>query len=193
MESVDQSLFVFINSTLSHPVLDAVLVPLTDLHKNPYFVWLALPLILGLWFFKQRKKGLQVFLGLVLLIAVVDNFTYRVLKPSFERPRPPAVEKQIQLRTDRYAGYSFPSNHAANNFAAAAFLSSCYPALSVSFYAVASLVALSRVYVGVHYPADVLAGALLGLILGLLFFKIWVIILRKLGFIGADHVSNRKL
>ncbi len=179
MESLDQSLFVLINSTWSNGFFDYLLVPLTDLHKSRLFSQVAVPLLLIFWIFKQRAKVLPVLLGAVICIALVDNFTYRILKPTFKKERPPAIEKEITLRTDRYAGYSFPSNHAANNFAGATFLSYCYPALSPLFYAVASLVAYSRVYVGVHYPSDVLAGALLGLIFGLLFFKIWAIILLK--------------
>lgn len=180
MEKIDQILFVFFNSTVSNDLFDWFFPLLTDLHKNSFFTNGVLPVLLVLWSYKQGIKALPVILGLIIAIGMVDNFTYRVLKPHFQRQRPPAVETQIQLRTQRYAGYSFPSNHAANNFAAAAFLSSCYPALSVPFYAVASLVAYSRVYVGVHYPSDIFVGALLGLTFGLFFFKFWVIIWIKL-------------
>jgi len=152
---------------------------LTDLHKNPIFVKALLPLIIITWVFRKRLQVLPVILGLALCIGAVDNFTYRVLKPSFKRERPPAVETHINIRSDRYAGYSFPSNHAANNFAGATFLSFCYPALTPVFYAVASLIAFSRVYVGVHYPGDVLAGGLLGVIFGLFFLKFWFILLGR--------------
>ncbi len=176
MESLDQSLFIFINSQISNDLFDAVFPVLTDLHKNKFFSQLILPLFLLLWIYKKRWQVVPVLLGVALCIGFVDNFTYRVLKPTFQRQRPPATEPIIQLRTDRFAGYSFPSNHAANNFAGATFLSYCYPALTPVFFAVSSLVAFSRVYVGVHYPGDVLAGAVIGLIFGLFFFKIWVII-----------------
>ena len=181
MENLDQSLFVFFNSTISNDFFDSIIPPITDLHKSPIVLWIILPLIMTFWIYKQGKKMIPVFLGMALCVGIVDNITYRVFKPTFKRPRPPQVEKQIILRSDRHAGYGFPSNHAANNFAAATFLSYCYPAATAILYAVASLVAFSRVYVGVHYPGDVLAGGLFGLIFGLFFFKIWVIILFRVG------------
>ncbi len=181
LESIDQSLFIFINSGMSNSFFDWLMPAITDLHKNKIFSRLVVPIILSLWIYRKRWKVLPVLVGVSICIGLVDNFTYRLLKPSFERPRPPAVEKEIQLRTDRYAGYSFPSNHAANNFAGATFFSACYPALTPVFYAVASLVAFSRVYVGVHYPGDVLGGGLVGVIFGLFFFRIWVIIWKRVG------------
>ncbi len=138
---------------------------------------ILLPSLLFFWYYKTRKQMLGALLGLILCIALVDNFIYRVLKPQFQRLRPPHVEKVIELRTERYAGYSFPSNHAGNNFAGATFLSSCYPALAPVFFSIAALVSYSRVYVGAHYPFDVLAGGVIGIIFGLFFFKIWKIIL----------------
>jgi undecaprenyl-diphosphatase len=179
MESLDQSLFIFINSTLSHPFLDWFLPAITDLHKNKLFPMVFIPLLLIFWVYKKRWAALPAIVGTVICIASIDNMTYRVLKPLFERERPPAVEKVIVLRTDRYAGYSFPSNHAANNFGMATFVSYCYPALSIPLYVIASLVSFSRVYVGVHYPLDIVGGALFGVIFGLFFFKIWVIIWKR--------------
>ena len=181
MQNIDQSLFYFINTGLANGIFDEVMPFITDLHKNQFFIKVFFPLILVTWAYKKRLQALLVLLGLVMCISAVDSFTYRVLKPTFKRERPPAVETQIILRSDRYAGFSFPSNHAANNFAGATFLSFCYPALTPLFYAVASLVAFSRVYVGVHYPGDILAGSILGSIFGLFFFKFWFILLNRLG------------
>ncbi len=177
MLAIDQMIFHFINSTLSNDLFDQWMPIITDLHKNKTFLTYVLPVLLLVWIYRKRWQVLPVMLGLGLCVGVIDNYCYRVLKPHFERERPPAVESEINVRVDRYAGYSFPSNHAANNFAGATFLSYCYPALSGVFYGVAALVALSRVYVGVHYPADILAGAFLGVIFGLFFFKFWSIIL----------------
>ncbi len=179
MISFDQHLFRLINSEWTHPWLNAFMPWVTDLHKNQTVMVIAIPTLLLLWFYRSRKQMLVALVGLLISIALADNFIYRVLKPSFERPRPPYVEKTIELRSDRYAGYSFPSNHAANNFAAAGFLSLCYPALTPVFLLVASIVGYSRIYVGVHYPLDVIAGGVIGLIFGLFFFRIWRIILSK--------------
>lgn len=180
MEAWDVALFHFINSTLSNAFFDWLMPTVTDLHKNFYFQWLVLPILLAFWLYKKRGRALPVLVGCVICVGIVDGVTYRILKPTFKRERPPVAEKEIQLRTDRFSGYSFPSNHAANNLTAAAFLSSCYPALTPLFYGIAVTIAFSRVYVGVHYPADVLIGGLLGAIFGLLFFRLWGIILLRL-------------
>ena len=128
MESLDRMLFAFFNQSLSNPVFDWLMPFITDLHKQAFVVNFVFIPILVLWIYFQRKKAVALLLGATLCIGMVDSFTYRVLKPAFKRERPPATESEIQLRTERFAGYSFPSNHAANNFAGAAFLSSCSPA-----------------------------------------------------------------
>lgn len=173
LEKLDHWLFHALNSSIANPFFDQLLPAITDLHKEPFFTYAVLPLLLSLWVFLQRMTALKLLLGLALCIGCVDMITYRVLKPSFQRQRPPAVLENLELRTDRYAGFSFPSNHASNNFAAATFLSLSYPALSPVFFTVAFLIALSRVYVGVHFPFDVLVGALWASLFAFGFFQIW--------------------
>ena len=180
MSELDSTLFYWVNISLSNGFFDWCMPTITDLHKNKAFVFIVLPLILGTWAFRKKWSMIGPLVGLLICVGAADNLTYRVLKPSFKRQRPPNVESELILRTTRFSGYSFPSNHAANNFAGAAFLSLCYPALTPALFTVAGLIAFSRVYVGVHYPGDVLAGALLGLILGLSFFRLWDIILVRL-------------
>jgi undecaprenyl-diphosphatase len=179
VENLDQSLFVLINSTLTNGFFDWLMPSITDLHKNKVFAFGVFPLILAFWAYKQRLAMVPVLIFGVMCVGASDLTTYRILKPTFKRERPPVNEKQIIMRTNRWAGHSFPSNHAANNFALATFLGFCYPALSLPLLTVATLVAFSRVYVGVHYPADVIAGALMGMIFGLFFFKIWEIISKR--------------
>ncbi len=65
--------------------------------------------------------------------------------------------------------YSFPSNHALNNFAAATFFYKLYPNLKWVLFITAFLIALSRVYLGLHYPSDILGGAIIGIIFGYIF------------------------
>lgn len=145
----------------------------TDLHKQPIVTFAVLPLILLIWLWSQRSKAVKVFLGLVVCVAIVDVVNAKVLKPFFQRPRPLLTLENVELRTANHTGLSFPSNHATNNYAAATFLSCIYPPLTPLFASVAFLVALSRVYVGVHYPFDVLVGAIWGTLFALVFFQVW--------------------
>jgi undecaprenyl-diphosphatase len=72
------------------------------------------------------------------------------------------------------AGKSFPSSHASNNFFAATALSSYFPRGKYFFYTIATLIALSRVFVGVHYPIDITTGAILGTMIGIFISKIFL-------------------
>lgn len=180
MYELDQSLFTFINLKMTNPFFDWLMPLVTDLHKNTVFIAFFLPTLLIFWLYKGRSKALLKILTLALMLGTLDNFNHRILKKSFQRERPPLVEREFKLRAPHHNGYSFPSNHAANNFAGATFLSYCYPALSWPLFLVASTIAFSRVYVGVHYPFDVLAGALVGIIFGFSFFRVFVIIQRRI-------------
>lgn len=179
MENLDRQLFEFINSTIANPVFDFIFPSITDFHKNPWFLTIVVPLMLGMWIYRKRWKMVPVLLGLIVTVVATDNFNYRILKPAFKRERPVAAESNVIQRSHVNGGNSFPSNHAANNFAGATFLSFCYPAFAGIYFAVASLIAFSRVYVGVHYPGDVLGGALVGIVFGLFFYKILAIILKR--------------
>jgi undecaprenyl-diphosphatase len=77
---------------------------------------------------------------------------------------------------DTVLDIAFPSGHASTSFAGATVLALALPRLAVAFYALAALVSLSRVYVGVHYPLDIVAGALLGLAVGL---AVWYVVVRR--------------
>lgn len=88
------------------------------------------------------------------------------LKQVFARPRPPVADPELEPLVALPGSFSFPSGHAATAFAAAAAVGFVAPRLRWPLLALAALVALSRVYLGVHYPLDVLAGAALGLALG---------------------------
>lgn len=96
-------------------------------------------------------------------VGLSDFVSYRVIKSTAERNRPEQAGIPVVLRTTHHSGSSFPSNHAANAFAAASILAVALPGSSMLVFFVAFLIAYSRVYVGVHFPADVLAGALLGM------------------------------
>jgi undecaprenyl-diphosphatase len=97
---------------------------------------------------------------------VVADTTASLIKQAVERPRPFVPFPDPEPLVGTGSGYAFPSGHAATSFAAATVLARAAPRLTPVLVVLAVAVAWSRVYVGVHYPGDVLAGALLGLAVG---------------------------
>lgn len=119
-------------------------------------VWVAIALVLAVvW----RKPS--VFLTVVVADAVADVLA-EVGKAVIARHRP--FETQLGAPSSTH---SFPSGHSATSFACATVLSSLAPRFRVPFFVLAALIAISRVYNGLHYPTDVVAGSLLGVLVGL--------------------------
>jgi undecaprenyl-diphosphatase len=158
----DAWLFHLINARTANPFFDVVMPFVTGdvfLHYVAGALWLVL-------FWRAGRKGRIVALGTLVVIALSDQSSAHLFKSLFSRTRPPYALDSVRLLVDTTRSFSFPSAHAANTFAVATFVSSFYRRTRVWLYLVAALVAYSRVYVGVHYPGDVLAGALLGLGIG---------------------------
>lgn len=103
---------------------------------------------------------------LTLARAVAGSTVSNLIKPLIDRPRPPLGHVGISVIGPLPDSASFPSGHATTAFAAATAIAVAQPALRVWVLGVAAIVAVSRVYVGVHYLGDVLAGALLGAAIG---------------------------
>jgi len=163
--SIDLTVFYFFNHTISTGFLDRFFSIITDVNKW----YIAYIILVGIAFFKGRRRGKIAVIGLILLIIVTDQTGYRILKELFERVRPCNALTDAITPVGCAGGFSFPSNHALNNFAAAVFLLRLFPAYKWIFLIVAILISISRVYLGVHYPSDVLGGAVIGVAFGYLF------------------------
>ncbi len=162
--AIDTVLFVFLNTKLTHPVLDSVM-PFVTHQENWYPVLVGLWLALIIW---GGRRGRMAAVALIIAIALTDQISCSVIKPLVGRVRPcnALTPAQCRLLVGRSSAMSFPSAHAANSFAMAAVASWRLGRFAPLFYFVAVVVAYSRVYVGVHYPLDALAGAVLGALLG---------------------------
>ena len=163
--SIDLDLLYFFNHTLSSRILDSFFLLITNVN-NWYLVYVIL---LGICFFKGGTKGKLAVAGVILLIIFCDQFSHHILKQIFERMRPCKTLSDIITPGGCSDTYSFPSNHAFNNFAAATFFYLLYKNLKWILYTTAALVSISRIYLGLHYPSDVFAGALAGILFGYLF------------------------
>lgn len=174
--SIDLEIFHFINGTLSNPVFDKFFPFITNIQH-----WLIAYLIL--WFIlllNGGKKGKIVAISLLFLIIITDQISSNLLKNYFERIRPCNVLENINILVSCTKSFSFPSSHATNNFSVAVFLYKFYPRFKWAFFTIATLMALSRVVVGVHYPSDIFAGAVIGSIIGYIFSLIISFISKKL-------------
>ena len=160
--NIDISIFRFINETISNNIFDKFFTFLTEV-KNWYVAYIIL---LCLVFFKGGRLGKLAVLGVLILIVISDQLSSTFLKNLFQRVRPCNALEGVRILASCTSSYSFPSSHAVNNFAVAMYFSRLYPNYKVLLFVIASLIAISRPYVGVHYPSDILGGAFIGMIIG---------------------------
>lgn len=170
LKDADQWLFVRVNTGLANPFFDAVMPFMrTSLNWAPLYLF-----VISFALLNFRVKGLWWSVFFVSTVALTDMIGTYVFKHGFERLRPcndPDFYYRVRLVLDHCnPGYSFISNHAANHFGLATFFFITARPLFGSWAAIgllwAAIIAFAQVYIGIHYPLDVLAGTLLGLILG---------------------------
>lgn len=159
MFALDGELLLLIQEYIRNPVLDEFFRTITHLGDRGG-IWLITAFVL-LFFEKSRRAGITMLLALLFSL-ILNNIC---LKNIFARVRPyEAVEGLISL-IPAPRDYSFPSGHTASSFAAAVALYRNMPKVfGVCAIVLAVLIALSRLYVGVHYPTDVAGGAVFGLV-----------------------------
>ena len=150
----------FIQSNLRCDFLDSAMTLITGLGDGGK-IWIACTVVL-LLIPKTRKAGMAMVIALTLDILCCNV----ILKPFVARIRPCDVNTAVQLLIERPLDYSFPSGHTASSFAAASALYFSRKKLWIPAAILAGLIGFSRLYLYVHYPTDVLAGALLGIMLG---------------------------
>jgi membrane-associated phospholipid phosphatase len=164
--NIDHYLFDFINQGLSNSFFDFVMP-----YARKKVTWIPFYLIGAILLFKFKgKQAVFIILGSALAVGMADGISSHLLKPFFERTRPcllPEFANHVNLIIERCSGaFSFPSSHAANHFALASFLSLVLYNESKGWGFVlvlwASLICFAQVYVGVHFPSDILGGILVG-------------------------------
>lgn len=173
LKELDRDLLIFLNS-LHTPWLDPIMFWITKT-----FFWLPLYLfLLYLIIIKYKKQSWIPLIGIALTILLADQITSGLMKPYFERLRPsrePSLEGILHIVNNYKGGkFGFASGHAANTFGTATFffllLRTRYKWITYLFVW-ALVMTYTRIYLGVHYPGDILVGGTIGILCGWTGFK----------------------
>jgi undecaprenyl-diphosphatase len=170
----DQQFLLFLNS-LHTPLWDNFFWIFTSVS-----IWIPFYItLLYVIFNNQGKRGFLILLAIVLLVTLCDQISTNIFKEGFERLRPshePQLEGLVHLVNQKHGGlYGFVSSHATNSFGIALFTSLLfrYRWYTIFIMLWAAVNSYSRIYLGLHYPGDILGGAVLGLSLGWLVFALY--------------------
>lgn len=156
INDIDNTILRFIQKYIRCDFMDHVMPYITRL-GNGGIIWIVIALVF-LKSTQYRMSGV-ILLTTLLISALLGNL---VLKPLVGRDRPCYVNKTVPLLITRPNDYSFPSGHTMTSYAAANVIFYVNSYLGIAAYTLASLIALSRLYLYLHYPSDVVAGILLG-------------------------------
>jgi len=155
----DEFILLYIkNNIYGITVIDKSMIFITSL-GNMGFIWIVISMLL-LSNKKYRKVGIMTLAALILSSILGEG----ILKHLVHRMRPFYNMPTMNLLISKPLSYSFPSGHTASSFAAAGILSKHLKNYNFVFFTMAFLISFSRLYLGVHYPTDVLGGIILGLI-----------------------------
>ncbi len=177
---LDQQLLLYLNS-LNSPFWDEVMYAISG-----KFIWIPLYLAILIYLgIRYKRKFIVILLFIILGITVADQTSVHLFKNVFQRLRPchePALEGLVHLVKGECGGlYGFVSSHATNSFYVALFSLVLIRKrwFTVMIIAWALVVGYSRIYLGVHYPGDVLCGSVLGASIGWIIYSLYMLTDKK--------------
>ena len=179
----DHKLFLWLNN-LGNESFDWFWMLMTNKLFNFFVYSIALIYLLK----KIKIKSLVLMIMFLSILILISDQTSNLFKNFFERLRPcydEQISSYMRLVKDSCGGlYSFFSAHASNSFALASFFFFVYYKIIqrkiILFFVLASLVSYSRVYIGVHYPLDIITGSVFGFVSGFILFKFWIFSLKRI-------------
>ncbi len=200
---IDAAVYSFVDSIAS-PALDGIFEVITHLGDTPGIIWFVLGIIL-LIPKKTRKLGICLFAGL----AFSSLITNVILKNILERPRPyedviapiwEAVGYKYEwpgILAEKSTSFSFPSGHATSSVGAGfGLLLACrkkYLAIGIPAFILSLAIAFSRIYVKIHYPTDVIAGTIVGLLAAAVIYFVFDLLVFKKAIPALERKINKKI
>jgi len=175
LNQIDQQLLIFLNSFHS-PLWDSIMLAITSkILWIPFYVLIAVTI-----YFFYPKNWWLIIPFIILSVIVADAFASSLMKPLFGRLRPcySTIAYKLHLPTGCGGQFGFISSHAANTFDLASILFLLFRNQLKWVWLLfiwAIIVSYSRIYLGVHYPGDIISGAITGVIWGILFYKVFII------------------
>lgn len=158
LTDIERAIFHFFNETSNNVILDYVMPVLTELGSGILLFAIA---IIMLFLNKRRVRAS----GILLLAGITSSYYFvSIIKNLISRPRPFVALSGVNT-VFTIGGFSFPSGHASMAFMAAFLLTKCFRRGYI-FFSLAAVVALSRVYLGLHYFSDVVVGSIIGYLIG---------------------------
>ena len=201
--NVDVAIYQFVDSIMN-PVLDVIMTFITHLGDTPGIIWWVIGVIL-LIPRKTRKLGVLLIGGLA-VASLINNVA---LKNVIERPRPYNIDPSVWQNAGyeyiwpdlikKSSSWSFPSGHTSTSIGAAfamflgCFKNKKYLAIGIPTLILSFLIGFSRIYVHVHYPTDVIAGAIIGLVAGLVMYLVFDKIVFRKAIPAIEKKINKKL
>jgi membrane-associated phospholipid phosphatase len=169
LNNIDHEVFFFFNHTLHGGFLNELM----PLWRSMYFWFPVYIFLISFIVLNFGKKGWILLLALTLTVGISDTVSSKIIKKSVMRLRPcndETMKDKVKLLVRCGSGYSFTSSHATNHFAVAAFLIFTFfrqkKWAKYTSIAWATTISLGQVFVGVHYPSDILFGAIIGYLIG---------------------------
>ena len=166
IQKFDSSILCAINKYAQNKYLD-ILMPMITTMGNLGSIWIMMAVVLLL------DKSYRLIGGIVILTLIISTIVGEgIIKHIIRRVRPCNQRNNVNLLISLPISYSFPSGHTLSSFAVAEVLSMYFTQYKFIFMAIAFLIALSRLYLYVHYPTDVIAGIIFGILCSKLIFII---------------------
>ena len=175
LKSLDQQWFLLVNNQWQNGLFD-LLCPFMRTQSNWYLIYAV---VIYQLFMMYGKKAWWLVLTIAIAVLVSDQISGNLIKNTAQRLRPcndPVMSLKVHLLVTCGQGYSFVSSHATNHFVVAFFLGAVFKNKYSWVFPVAlcwaAFISFSQVYVGVHYPIDVICGALLGSLIGYITYRV---------------------